>query len=104
MDEALRKKIEDLVQKNEMILFMKGNKLMPQCGFSAKLVQVLLELNVEFETCDVLQNPDIRLHMEEYSDWPTFPQLFFRGKLVGGCDIVVGMYESGELKKLFEKD
>jgi len=91
------KKIESQVMGNKVVLFMKGTKEMPQCGFSAKVVQILNSHGVNYETVDVLADPEIRQGIKEYSQWPTLPQLFVDGKFIGGCDICVEMEETGEL-------
>lgn len=100
MDEVIKKKIQELITKNKVFLFMKGNKLMPMCGFSAQVVQILNELKVDFETFNVLQDESIRQGIKDYSNWPTIPQLYINGKFVGGCDITKELYRSGELQKL----
>jgi len=92
--------IEEQIKQNPVILYMKGTPGMPQCGFSAQAVRVLEACGVEFVAVDVLANPSIRQHLPAYSDWPTFPQLFIRGELVGGSDIITQMYERGELQTL----
>ncbi|HYW16774.1 MAG TPA: Grx4 family monothiol glutaredoxin [Allosphingosinicella sp.] len=96
-------RIEALVQKNDVVLFMKGTALFPQCGFSSKAVSILDHLGVGFETVDVLQDPEIRQGVKEYSDWPTVPQLYVKGEFVGGSDIMTEMYEAGELQQLFDE-
>ena len=93
----ISKKIDSQVANNKVILYMKGNKEMPQCGFSAKVVQILNSYGVDYETVDVLADPEIRQGIKEYSNWPTIPQLYVDGKFIGGCDICVEMHESGEL-------
>lgn len=95
--EDILKKIDSQVANNRVILFMKGTREMPQCGFSAKVVQILNSYGVDYETVDVLADPEVRQGIKEYSKWPTLPQLFIGGKFIGGCDICVEMYESGEL-------
>lgn len=95
--EDIIKKIESQVTGNKVVLFMKGTKEMPQCGFSAKVVQILNSHGVNYETVDVLADPEIRQGVKEYSQWPTLPQLFVDGKFIGGCDICVEMEETGEL-------
>ena len=97
----LKERLDGLVQQAPVVLFMKGNKNFPQCGFSATVVEVLKRAGVaDFATVNILQDPEVRQGMKDYSNWPTFPQLFVRGELVGGCDIVRELYESGELQKL----
>lgn len=101
--DPLQKKKEEIkqdIEKNSVILYMKGNKMAPQCGFSGQVVYILNHLGANFETRDVLQDPDLRQAIKEYSDWPTIPQLYINGEFIGGCDIVTELYESGELKKL----
>jgi monothiol glutaredoxin len=100
MNEALRKQISDLVSDNRIVLFMKGNRRMPQCGFSAQVVRILDDLVPSYETVDVLSSPEMRDGIKEYSQWPTIPQLYVAGQFVGGCDIVRDMNASGELHKL----
>jgi monothiol glutaredoxin len=92
-------KISELVQKNKVLLFMKGNKSFPQCGFSSQVVQILKKEGVDFETVNVLADPEIRDGIKQFSNWPTIPQLYVNGKFVGGCDIVNEMHASGELAK-----
>jgi monothiol glutaredoxin len=99
MEEATRQRIEEQVKNNRVMLFMKGSPDMPQCGFSAQVVEVLNREGAEFETLDVLSDPEIRDGIKEFSDWPTIPQLYVEGEFVGGCDIVAELYESGELSK-----
>ena len=103
MQDELRSRIDELVKNNRVVLFMKGNKVFPSCGFSAQVVQILKHHKVDFETVNVLADPGIRGGIKEYSDWPTIPQLYVGGEFVGGCDIVTDMHNSGELEKLFGK-
>ena len=93
-------RISDLIQKNKVMLFMKGTKQFPACGFSNAVVQILKKEGVQFETFNILADPDMRQGLKEFSSWPTFPQLYVDGKFVGGCDIVTEMHQSGELKKV----
>jgi monothiol glutaredoxin len=93
-------RIAEIVGKNEVVLFMKGTNLFPQCGFSSRAVAILDHLGVPYETVDVLQDPEIRQGIKDYSDWPTVPQLYVKGQFVGGSDIMMEMFESGELKEL----
>ena len=97
-------RIGDLVKSNEVVLFMKGTPLFPQCGFSSRAITILDRLGATYETVDVLQDPEIRQGIKEYSDWPTIPQLYVKGEFVGGSDIMVEMFESGELKQLVAAD
>jgi monothiol glutaredoxin len=92
-------RIKDLVEKNKVVLFMKGTKSFPQCGFSSQVVEVLKREGVPFETVNVLADADIRQGIKDYTNWPTIPQLYVAGKFVGGCDIVTEMHKSGELSK-----
>ena len=98
----VRDRIDQLVRNNDIVLFMKGTALFPQCGFSSRAVAILDHLGVPFETVDVLQDPEIREGIKQYSDWPTVPQLYVKGEFVGGSDIMMEMFEAGELKQLFE--
>ena len=100
MDESLRKQIDELVSKNEVLLFMKGTRHFPQCGFSSQVVGILNELGPKYETVNILAEARLRDAMKEFSSWPTFPQLYVRGSFVGGCDIVREMHASGELRTL----
>ncbi|MGO8995534.1 MAG: Grx4 family monothiol glutaredoxin [Polyangiaceae bacterium] len=92
-------RIRDVIEKNKVVLFMKGTKAFPQCGFSSAVVEVLKREGVPFESVNVLADPEIRQGIKEFSNWPTIPQLYIAGKFVGGCDIVTEMHESGELSK-----
>ena len=93
-------RIDEIVKKSDIVLFMKGTALFPQCGFSSRAVAILDHLGVAFETVDVLQDPEIRGGIKAYSDWPTVPQLYVKGEFVGGSDIMMEMYEAGELQQL----
>ena len=93
-------RIEALVTSNDVVLFMKGTALFPQCGFSSRAVAILDHLGVAYQTVDVLQDPEIRQGIKAYSDWPTVPQLYVKGEFVGGSDIMMEMYEAGELQTL----
>jgi monothiol glutaredoxin len=97
LDDATRSRIESLIAENPVVLFMKGTRLAPQCGFSATVVGILDGLVDEYATCDVLADPDIRNGIKDYSSWPTIPQLYVRGEFIGGCDIVRELHASGEL-------
>jgi len=97
-------RIDELVKANDVVLFMKGSTLFPQCGFSSRAVAILDHLGVPFETVDVLQDQEIRTGIKEYSDWPTIPQLYVKGEFVGGSDIMMEMFESGELQQLVAAD
>ncbi len=95
-------RIKDTVDANPVVLFMKGTKTMPQCGFSSRVAGVLNYMGVDFADVNVLDDPDIRQGIKDYSDWPTIPQLYVNGEFVGGCDIITEMTLSGELDQLFE--
>tara|TARA_R110000787_G_scaffold35789_8_gene91672 strand:- start:22248 stop:22577 length:330 start_codon:yes stop_codon:yes gene_type:complete len=92
--------IRDQIETNPIILYMKGSPNQPQCGFSARSVQALMACGERFAYVDILLNPEIRAKLPEYANWPTFPQLWIKGELMGGCDIITEMHESGELEKL----
>lgn len=96
-------KIQQEIQSDKIVIFMKGTPESPQCGFSARTVEIFQSLKVPFHTVDILANPDIRATLPQVSNWPTFPQVFIQGKLVGGCDIVSEMHERGELKPLVDE-
>ena len=97
-------RIADIVKKNDVVLFMKGTPLFPQCGFSSRAVAILDRLERPYETVDVLQDAEIRQGIKEYSDWPTIPQLYVKGEFVGGSDIRMEMFENGELQDLLSAD
>ncbi len=98
----VQSKIKDQIKDNPILIYMKGSPYEPQCGFSARTVQALIECEAEFSYVDVLSNPDVRQNLPIVSEWPTFPQLYIGGELVGGCDIVTQLHSSGELKKLVD--
>ncbi|MCG8366078.1 MAG: Grx4 family monothiol glutaredoxin [Pseudanabaenales cyanobacterium] len=102
MNPELKARIDNLVKQNKIVLFMKGNKLMPQCGFSNNVVQILNVLGVPFETVDVLEDFEIRQGIKEYSNWPTIPQVYINGEFVGGSDILIELYQNGELQQMVE--
>lgn len=102
MTQPVQQRIDSLVQQNKIMVFMKGTKLMPQCGFSNNVVQILNVLGVPFETCDVLSDSEIRQGIKEYSSWPTIPQVYVNGEFVGGSDILVELYQKGELQQMVE--
>lgn len=98
---SVMQKIRDEVEKHPIVLFMKGTPQFPMCGFSARTVQALQEAGVEnLHTVNVLEDPEIRANLPRYSNWPTFPQLFLHGELIGGCDITLELHESGELARM----
>ena len=95
-----KERIAEIVGKHDVVLFMKGTNLFPQCGFSSRAVAILDHLGAKYQTVDVLQDPEVRNGIKAYSDWPTIPQLYVKGEFVGGSDIMMEMFESGELKQL----
>ena len=102
MTPEVKAKIDQLVNENKIMVFMKGSKLMPQCGFSNNVVQIINTLGVPYETVDVLADPEIRQGIKEYSNWPTIPQIYIDGEFVGGSDIAIELYQSGELQQMVE--
>ena len=101
MNDHVSESIQSTIDSNDVVLFMKGSKEMPQCGFSNAVVNALSYLDVKFEDVDVLQNEEIREGIKVFSDWPTIPQLYVKGEFIGGCEIVKEMFETGELSQLF---
>ena len=97
-------RIDEIVKSNDVVLFMKGTKTMPQCGFSSRVAGVLNFMNLDFRDVNVLEDNEIRQGVKDYSDWPTIPQLYVKGEFVGGCDIITEMTLSGELDQLFEQN
>ncbi len=97
---SAKEEIEEIIRGNEIVLFMKGTELFPQCGFSSRAIAILDHLQVPFKTVDVLQNAEVRQAIKDYSNWPTIPQLYVKGEFVGGSDIMMEMFESGELKQM----
>ncbi len=102
MTPEVKERIDNLVKQNKIMVFMKGSKLMPQCGFSNNVVQILNTLGVPFETVDILADNDLRQGIKEYSNWPTIPQVYINGEFVGGSDILIEMYQNGELQQMVE--
>ncbi len=99
---SVNERIEEIVKNNDVVLFMKGTPLFPQCGFSSKAIAILDHLGVAYESVDVLQDMEIRAGIKDYSDWPTIPQLYVKGEFLGGSDIMMEMYEAGELQEMVE--
>lgn len=95
-------RIDEIVKNNDVVLFMKGTPLFPQCGFSSRAIAILDHLGVAYESVDVLQDMEIRAGIKDYSDWPTIPQLYVKGEFLGGSDIMMEMYEAGELQEMVE--
>ena len=102
MTPELKERIDNLIKQHKILVFMKGSKLMPQCGFSNNVVQILSSLGVPFETVDVLADYDIRQGIKEYSNWPTIPQVYINGDFIGGSDIMIEMYQNNELQEIVE--
>ena len=102
-DNPVSDRIQSEIDENSVVLFMKGSPMMPQCGFSAAIAQALTQMEVKFKGIDVLADDELRQGIKEFSSWPTIPQLYVKGELVGGADIVREMYDSGELKELLDK-
>jgi len=98
----VNEKIKDIINNNNVVLFMKGTPEMPQCGFSMTVSNILKKLNVKFSSIDVLADPEIRQGIKDFSNWPTVPQLYIKGEFIGGCDIAKEMYEKGELQKILK--
>ena len=103
LDENVKQRIQTEIDSNNVVLFMKGTPVFPQCGFSSMVSQVLNHMSVEFKGIDVLAESSLRDGIKIFSDWPTVPQLYVKGEFVGGCDIIREMYENGELKQLFDE-
>ena len=103
MDDALKQRIEGILGSHKIVLFMKGTKSFPQCGFSAQVVEVLKRANADFHTVNILAEEDLRQGMKDYANWKTFPQLYVEGRFVGGCDIVRDMFTAGELKPIVDR-
>ena len=104
MDQEIKQSIEDDISSNNVHLFMKGTPLFPQCGFSSTVVQILTYLEVPFTTTNILENENVREGIKEFSNWPTIPQLYVKGELMGGCDIIKEMFENGELQEIFKNE
>ena len=102
MDQTVTERIQRDIQDNDVVLYMKGTPVFPQCGFSAAVVQVLSHMGVKFKGIDILVDPALRQGIKEFTNWPTIPQLYVKGEFIGGCDIVRDMYEQGELQQLFK--
>ena len=100
MSDDIQSKIGRLVGEHDVVLFMKGTPLFPQCGFSSTAIQILERIGVDYETVDVLADPEVRAGIKTFSDWPTIPQLYVKGEFVGGSDILMEMYQSGELQAM----
>ncbi len=103
MSDPVFERIQNDVGSNKVMLFMKGNAMFPQCGFSARVVQILTHMGVPFQTVNVLEDASLREGIKQFSNWPTIPQLYVDGEFVGGCDIITEMYQSGELETLMKE-
>jgi monothiol glutaredoxin len=103
LDPKTRERIQSLIDSDRVVLFMKGDRRMPQCGFSAQVVRILDSLVPDYTTCDVLADPAVRQGIKDFSNWPTIPQLYVEGEFLGGCDIVTEMYQAGELQDRLSK-
>lgn len=102
MSPETKAKLDNLIEQNKIVVFMKGTKLMPQCGFSNNVVQILNMLGAPYETVDVLADPEVRQGIKEYSSWPTIPQVYINGEFIGGSDILIKMYQEGNLQETVE--
>jgi monothiol glutaredoxin len=102
MTPELKERIDNLIKQNKILVFMKGNKLMPQCGFSNNVVQILNTLGVPYQTIDILEDYEIRQGIKEYSNWPTIPQVYIDGQFLGGSDVLIELYQKGELQQMVE--
>lgn len=102
MTPDVKERIEQLINQNKIIVFMKGTKLMPQCGFSNNVVQILNTLGVSYETVNILDDPELRQGIKDYSNWPTIPQVYVNGEFIGGSDIMINLYQNGELQQMVE--
>jgi len=102
MTPELKERIDNLVQQSKIMVFMKGSKLMPMCGFSNNVVQIINTLAVPYETFDILEDQEVRQGIKEYSNWPTIPQVYINGEFVGGSDILIELYQKGELQQMVE--
>ena len=103
MSDPTAERIHNEISANKVMLYMKGNAMFPQCGFSARVVQILTHMGVPFQTANVLEDADLREGVKHFSNWPTIPQLYVDGEFVGGCDIITEMYQSGELETLMKE-
>ncbi|MBC6417843.1 MAG: Grx4 family monothiol glutaredoxin [Prochloron sp. SP5CPC1] len=102
MTPSVKERIENLIKEHKILVFMKGSKLMPQCGFSNNVVQIMNSLGVPYETVDILQDNELRQGIKEYSNWPTIPQVYINGEFIGGSDIAIELYQNNELQEMVE--
>jgi monothiol glutaredoxin len=103
MADTISTRIQGDIEQNDVMLYMKGTPMFPQCGFSARVIQILTHMNVPFHTANVLEDAELREGIKSFSQWPTIPQLYVKGEFVGGCDIITEMYQSGELETLMKE-
>lgn len=104
MDESLKQRIENDIKNNKIFLYMKGTPDAPQCGFSAQAASILQSYGIDFQSCNILEDEEVRQGIKEYSDWPTIPQLYVDGEFVGGCDIMTEMHGNGDLANLLKQE
>ncbi len=104
MADTISKRIQGDIEKNDVMLYMKGTPMFPQCGFSARVIQILTHIGVPFQTADVLEDAELREGIKSFSQWPTIPQLYVKGEFVGGCDIITEMFQAGELETLMKEN
>jgi monothiol glutaredoxin len=102
MNPATQQQIDSMIKQNKIMVFMKGDRLQPQCGFSNNVVQILNILGVPYETCDILADDEVRQGIKEYSSWPTIPQVYIKGEFIGGSDVMAELYQKGELQQIVE--
>jgi len=102
MTPAVKERIDQLINQDKIVVFMKGTKLMPQCGFSNNVVQILNTLGVSYATVNILDDPEVRQGIKEYSNWPTIPQVYMNGEFIGGSDVMIELYQNGELQQMVE--
>jgi len=102
MTPAVKERIDQLINQDKIVVFMKGTKLMPQCGFSNNVVQILNTLGVSYGTVNILDDPEVRQGIKEYSNWPTIPQVYVNGEFIGGSDVMIELYQNGELQQMVE--
>ncbi len=102
MNPATQHQIDNMIKQNKIMVFMKGDRLQPQCGFSNNVVQILNILGVPYETCDILADEEVRQGIKEYSSWPTIPQVYIKGEFIGGSDVMAELYQKGELQQIVE--
>ena len=104
MTDTISQRIQGDIEKNDVMLYMKGTPMFPQCGFSARVIQILTHIGVPFQTADVLEDAELREGIKSFSQWPTIPQLYVKGEFVGGCDIITEMFQAGELETLMKEN